>query len=60
MSFGLLTLDQAAEQFGVSRRTINRWIARKKLAVVRMSHCTVRIRQTDIEKSITKRTEQAL
>jgi excisionase family DNA binding protein len=52
----MLTLDQAAEQFGKSRRTINRWIARGILPRVRMSHTSVFIREADMEKAIGQRT----
>jgi hypothetical protein len=51
----MLTLDQASIVFRKSRRTINRWIARGKLDVVRMSHTSVFIRPADLEKAIQRR-----
>lgn len=56
----LFTIDQVAERFGVTRRTVNRWIARRKLAVVRISRQTVRVRENAIEKMLERLTERSV
>jgi len=55
----LLTLNEAAEKCRVSRRTINRWIARRKLSVVRLSDRCPRIRLTELERTFDKFTQKA-
>lgn len=52
----MLTLDQVADQFGVSRRTVERWVARKKIAVVRMSRKCVRVRPVEVDRVIERKT----
>lgn len=48
MKTQLLTVDQVAQQWGVSRRTIYNAITRGHLAVVRIEGCT-RIAPADVE-----------
>ena len=56
----LLTIDQAASSLGVSDRTIRRYIARRKLAVIRLGYRTARIRPVDLEKLKDKLTEKSI
>jgi excisionase family DNA binding protein len=56
----LLTLNQAARACCVSRRTINRWIARRMLSVVRPTSRSPRIRTADLERTLEKFTQKAL
>jgi excisionase family DNA binding protein len=52
----MLTLDQAAEQFGVTRRTLERWIDRGLVNVVRMSRKCVRVRESELERAADRHT----
>lgn len=54
---GAYTLDQAAEQLGVSRRTVNRLVADGVLPVARVGHRTVRVRRDAIDEAL-QRLEQ--
>ena len=56
----LLTIDQAAESLGVSDRSVRRYVARRKLAVIRLGHRTVRIRPADLEKFKEKLTDKSI
>jgi len=51
MAKRLLTVKQAAEELGLSDRTVWAWVYAKKLGVVRLGRC-VRIPQTAIEELI--------
>ncbi len=46
------TLDQAAEQLGVSRRTVNRLVIDGVLPVARLGHRTVRVRPEAINEAL--------
>jgi excisionase family DNA binding protein len=47
----MLTLDQVAEEFGVTRRTVEAWVSERKITVVKMSGRCVRVRPVDVEKA---------
>ena len=51
MAKRLLTVKQAAEELGLSDRTVWAWVYAKKLGVVRLGRC-VRIPQTSIDELI--------
>ena len=51
MSVRLHTLDEAAETFACSRRTVERWIAAGELATVRVGR-TVRVSTTALDRFI--------
>ena len=55
-SQALLTVDDVAEQCGVSQRTVRRWIASGNLTIVRLGRI-VRIRPRDLELFITHHLE---
>jgi excisionase family DNA binding protein len=55
----LLTVEQAATGLNVSVHTIRAWIARRKLAVVRLGRA-VRVPSTEISKLIERGTIPAL
>jgi excisionase family DNA binding protein len=48
---GLLTLDEVADIFRVSRRTVDAWVKAHRLRVVRMSPNHTRVRPIDILKA---------
>lgn len=48
MSSEFLTVGQAAQQLGVSRSTIWRWIDQGRLAAFRMGARTIRLRSNDV------------
>jgi excisionase family DNA binding protein len=48
----LLTYEQAGALLGVSHWTIRRYVARRKLKVVRLSGATKRIRPADLDKLV--------
>lgn len=52
----LLTYEQAGDVLGVSARTVRRFVARKKLKVVRLSGTVKRIRVADLDKFVEART----
>ena len=54
------TLNEVAQMFRVSRRTINRWVETRKLSVIRFSNGTVRVRDSAIEDLIKSRTIKAV
>jgi excisionase family DNA binding protein len=56
----LLTYEEAANQLRVSIRTIRRYVARKKLAAVRLSGNTRRIRQADLDRAVEKFTTKGI
>jgi excisionase family DNA binding protein len=43
----LLTLDEVAERLGVSRRTVNEWIKRKRIRVTHIGARTPRVTEED-------------
>lgn len=47
----LLTLDEAAAELRICRATLNAWIVRGKVSVVRFSRKKVFMRPIDIEKA---------
>ncbi|MFC9768006.1 excisionase family DNA-binding protein [Rhodococcus jostii] len=53
MSTEYLTIDQAAETVGMSRDTIRRHIAAKKIRAVRLGRL-IRIRRTDLDAALTE------
>jgi excisionase family DNA binding protein len=50
----LLTFEDVARLLGVSRRTVNRLVARRQLRMVTLGHCTKRFRPTDVERMKSK------
>lgn len=55
----LLNLDDAARMLGISKRTLWTLIGAGDLATVRLSRKAVRIRRSDIDDLIRRRTHQA-
>ena len=55
-----LTIEQFAAELGVSARSVRRYIARRKLAVLRLGHRTVRIRRTEAERFKEKLTQKSI
>lgn len=67
MNNGFLTYEDVAAMTrtpskpkGLSVRTIRRYVARRKLRVVRLSHSTVRFRPCDVEKDLQKLTTKTI
>lgn len=50
----LLTFADVARQLGVSRRTVNRLVAQRRLRVVTIGHRTKRFRPSDVERTKAK------
>ena len=48
----LLTLKQAAEELGVSARTVRRWVSFGRLRAVRLSRKSLRIHARDLDRFI--------
>lgn len=44
-----MTIEQVAEMYGVSRRTVHRWIASGKLHAFKLAGGSVRIQRSDAE-----------
>ena len=55
-----LTIDELAAELGVSDRSVRRYIARRKLAVIRLGHRTVRIRRSEAERFKEKLTQKSI
>jgi len=60
MSENLLTYDQAAAILHVSTRTIRRYVARRKIAVIRLSGRNPRIRPSALDRALETHTEQGI
>ena len=50
----LLTLEQAARQLSVSKRSVQRWIKEGRIETLRLSPGSIRIRDTALERFIDK------
>jgi excisionase family DNA binding protein len=46
---GYLTVTEVAERFGVSMRSVQRWIERSELPAVRLPGGLLRVRLADVE-----------
>lgn len=56
----LLTVDEAADILGVTRRTLERWMAARKVPFVRLAAGTIRFRPCDLARYIDRHVEKAL
>jgi excisionase family DNA binding protein len=52
---GMLTYDDVAKKFGVSVKTVRRWVARGKLKAVRMSRNSVFFRPIQVDLDMARR-----
>jgi excisionase family DNA binding protein len=55
-----ITIETLAAELGVSDRSVRRYIARRKLAVIRLGHRTVRIRRSEAERFKEKLTQRSI
>ena len=55
-----LTIQEAAEDLGISARSYRRYIAQRKVAVIRLGHRTVRIARAEHDRFKQKRTERSI
>ena len=51
-STNLISVSQAAERLGVSKRTLQGWIAARRIPVVRLTSRCVRIRPADVDRFV--------
>lgn len=56
----LLTIEEAAAEIRVSERSIRRYLARRKLAALRLGHRTVRIRRADLDRFTERQTDKSI
>lgn len=48
----LVTLDVAAEHFSVSRRTLTRWIEKRRIPAYRLAGRTIRVKISELESAM--------
>ncbi len=51
-NYGILTLEEVARIMKVSRKTVYRWVASKKLRAAKIGHKTYRVLEKDLIKFI--------
>lgn len=56
----LLTYDQAAEYLAISTKTLRRWVAERRIPVIKISRIVIRFRREDLDRFISKHYQKAL